>query len=546
MIGIADSGNQEVTLINRSGSTFNIINEDTGASASIRILTGTGKDLELADNQAIKLQYSSNESRWNVIGGTGSGTGGSGGINYLEGTNSNFEEGLGDWTGDTNLPVALTTDSLRGDFSLLISKDAIDASSRTVKSGTFTVDDADLAKKLTISFDYDFSDANYSDGEMRVQITQDPSGTPKVIRVNGEDIKAGKGTQYCQFQTDSTVTDYRLDIYQVSTNAAAVSGYIDNVVVGPTNLAFGTIVTDSENFTPSGSPANATTTVSVMSRVGDRANISIKWNTTSGFGVVNSDDVLPSGHSIDVSKLVATQTGERGRFPVGKWHFADIGSNAYTGTLEYREDTDTFTMRSGIGTSLPTVGSDTVTYEISVPIQGWSSNTQMSEDLGGRDVVVSGEGNGAESITASITPITFNSTRDTTASWDGSTFTAPETGDYIYSGVIDFTTSLLRNVFCYVDGVINQLANTQQVSVVGVLYPFKGIVHLEKGQTFDIRTSSNGGTLDSSDIHTHWIHIQKLASPQTILETETVALRVRSTNGQSIGTASIIEFEDDY
>ena len=122
----------------------------------------------------------------NALSDVGSGAGG---INYLSGDDNSFDGGVGNWTGDTNLVILQETVApLRGDGSLKIVKDS-DVSGQTIKV-PFTVDSADLAKKLTISFDYDFSDADYTDGMARIQIVQDPSGTPKTIRVNGEDIKS--------------------------------------------------------------------------------------------------------------------------------------------------------------------------------------------------------------------------------------------------------------------------------------------------------------------------------------------------------------------
>lgn len=60
-----------ITLVNHSGNTVTV-NNDTGATAANRILTGTKAAIQLADEASLILKYDSTDSRWLVIGGTGS------------------------------------------------------------------------------------------------------------------------------------------------------------------------------------------------------------------------------------------------------------------------------------------------------------------------------------------------------------------------------------------------------------------------------------------------------------------------------------------
>jgi hypothetical protein len=69
---------QFVVLVNKTGSLIQVANEDTGASSDDRILTGTGGPISLQSNASLFLAYltdSSAASRWQVVGGTGSGGG---------------------------------------------------------------------------------------------------------------------------------------------------------------------------------------------------------------------------------------------------------------------------------------------------------------------------------------------------------------------------------------------------------------------------------------------------------------------------------------
>ena len=92
--GVANSASgATVMLVNRTGGTVAVLDEDTGATAANRIRTGTGAQISLANNASILLTYVG-DSRWHVIGGSGSGSG-SAGINYI--TNGSAEADTLGW-----------------------------------------------------------------------------------------------------------------------------------------------------------------------------------------------------------------------------------------------------------------------------------------------------------------------------------------------------------------------------------------------------------------------------------------------------------------
>lgn len=66
--------NERVTLINASGGDINIVNQKVPNDGN-RIKTGTGKDITLAEDASIILQYDEHDSFWHVVGGTGAGGG---------------------------------------------------------------------------------------------------------------------------------------------------------------------------------------------------------------------------------------------------------------------------------------------------------------------------------------------------------------------------------------------------------------------------------------------------------------------------------------
>lgn len=72
---VAGGNGQIIEITNDTGSTILIRNESGGATAANRILTGSGADLTLASDASLRLIYDTNDSRWRVIGGSGSGGG---------------------------------------------------------------------------------------------------------------------------------------------------------------------------------------------------------------------------------------------------------------------------------------------------------------------------------------------------------------------------------------------------------------------------------------------------------------------------------------
>ena len=489
--------------------------------------------------------------------GTGSG------INYID--NNTFDGGVSGWTGDTNLVISKEDVApLRGNGSLKIAKGAVDASTQQVYTD-FTIDTADLAKKLTITFDIDASDANYSDDDMIVKIIKDPAGTPVTISVNGAEIKGGKYSYIGQFQTDATELDYRLVIEQVSTHTDAVNILIDNVKVGPREVAKGVAMTDWTDFTPTGSWTTNTTYTGKYRRVGDSAEIQYMLKLTGAPNATNLTIDLPSGLSVDENKIATNNTS----LAAGIGEAKDAGTAAYHISAVYNTSLNSFqikTYKSDVTHAQETNVSNTVPYSfttndsvsvtVKVPIAGWSSNSVSSEDLGGREVVVEAYGNsgGTDVITANTEDIPFNtSSIDTTASWSnaGNTgsnaadaFTAPETGYYLVTGTVRHSGSTIgTTIGAYVDGTLNkQIGYVPNTGTTHYVVPFSGTVRLNKGEVLTLRTDNTLTLVNSSTVHT--IHIQKLASPQTILETETVAARYTSNNGQALGTGATIVYED--
>lgn len=496
--------------------------------------------------------------------------------NYLAGNNSSIEESVGDWVAYADAAATTpvdgvdgsptitatrnTTTALRGTGDLLFTKDAANRQGEGI-SCPFTIDNADKAKKLTISFDYSTS-ANYADGDVKIFVYDLTNSN--LIRVNGEDLKAvsGQSTHYAQFQTAPDSTNYRLIIHQSTTDATAYTINLDNLAVGPRNLAKGAIVTDWIDFTPVwGSTGTAPsigngTIQGKYRRVGDSAefHIVVQMGSTTTYGTnaytyeipfnidtdkftsnSNLDDVI-LGHGSVLDSGVA-------RYPINVIKNASLATNKVSAS--FTDDTASgvaFANAVSSTTPFTFTTNDQINIFFKAPIVGWSSEAVMSEDLGGRDIRVQAFGAAGTSITAGNDIDWATTTEDTTASWNGTQFTAPESGSYDIEGIIRSVSNQNHSIRAYIDNVGDKFFAVLPAS--DDRCKFSGKIYLNKGEVLSFRNTATFTPV--SDANLHWIYIEKEASPQTILETETVAAKYSTNAGLSIPNASSTDviFED--
>jgi hypothetical protein len=493
--------------------------------------------------------------------------GGAGGINYI--TNPDAEvnaDGFSNYANTTpgELPddfggtvnggwsgiASTTSNPLRGSRSFTfggIEISAGDLQGHGVYS-SFVVDSADKAKKLTISFDYLIDDSSITtpvDGQLRVYIYDETNS--QLIRVNGEDLQlnANSGTHYAQFQTASDSVNYRLVIHNAlgMQSGDSFDVKMDNVQVGPTAIAHGTIVTDSINLTAS----DVTPLINLTGwggaqlqyrRVGDylEGSFYLRKDGVAGSGSTELRFTLPDG-------LEGELNTEDGFTKVGNGDYYNDSNGGFAVNLASTTEMSLW-KPSAIASYKysDVIQTQYISFNFKVKIKGWSSNAKMSEDLGGRDVVVEASGNAGTVISASNTDIDFTEYVDTTGSFNGTQFTAPETGTYLFTGSVRATASTVTDLRLYVDSVYQNFIAYE--GIASDMVQFTEIVKLNKGQSASIRSGANI-TL-SNNTQAHRLRIIKLASPQTILETETVAARYTSNSGQSISNnvEQVVIYED--
>jgi len=460
-----------------NGTIFRSKNDSTGtitiqyndASTLKTISPDTSKELVLFDN-------STSNGVWGVFEGSGTGTGS--GINYILNPDAEFStvgwstyadaagtspvNGTGGsptvtWSRSTTTPLRKTAD-----FNFV--KSASNLQGEGV-SYDFTIDSADKAKSLNISFDYEIVSGTYADTDMSVWIYDVTNAV--VIQPNGYSIANSVGVpgkQVCSFQASSNSTSYRLILHVGSTSASAYTLAFDNFNVGPTVVVNGTPVTDwntNLSFTP-----NSFGTISDALWYSRRVGDTLEVNGYFRAGTVAASDAymdMPAGYLIDTNKV--NNSGEKtflGTY-IGLDDSAGttFGSNNKIGAMfmvQGQPQYVYFANRSLSGQpgefaidNASTLFSDGygVTMNFRLPILGWSSNVQMSADVGAANVQFKASQAVFNILSATEITINPNVTEfDTVGGYNQSTgeFTLPTSDVYSVTGMLYNGGTLTANV----------------------------------------------------------------------------------------------------
>ncbi len=507
---------------------------------------------------------------------------GAGGINYIS-ANPDFESGTTGWAayadaagttpvnGTAGSPTVTITRStsnpLRGTGSGLITKDASNRQGEGV-SYDFTIDDADKAKMLQISFDYEIASGTYADGDLTLYIYDVTNST--LIQPAGYSIKnVGIESRHtATFQTASNSTSYRLIFHVASTSASAYVVKIDNVNVGPQITPLGAPITDwDSSWVPTGTLSTNVTYTGRWRRVGDcmEADVLISFSgaNTQGAATIN----LPSGYTIDTSKMSDANTQWT---VLGTGTVRDEGSDSFSAYVLYGTTTSVnvqVLLTSGTyagervvntNTNLPQTFANTDKIQVSfkVPIVGWSSSVVMSNDSDTRVVSSRVYKNGTQAFSSETKITTWTVDRDSHGMWDAvnNRFNVVVPGDYILSLNTQATPDTTAN-----QGVAYKL-NGGSTVYMGSFVPTTTsadrlggtalIPNLRSGDYVELYGYTGAATTVASGTANTHASFFRLSGPSQIAASETVASRYTSNAAQSIPGSSaltVINFEDkDY
>jgi hypothetical protein len=283
-------------------------------------------------------------------------------------------------------------------------------------------------------------------------------------------------------------------------------------------------------------------------RVGDSMEIIYNFEQGSA-GTAGSGDYLfplPTGYSVDTSKLLVLNPartivgnaklsfglGTSGaNTPNASVLLGTTNPNAFKITYPNTTIEGTFTMGSG-GFGL-NAGALSLSFYAQIPIQGWSSSVQMSNDTDTRVVSLSA-GRAQAAVTGGANITGFTTLQDTHGAFNSSTgiYTIPVTGDYVVavSGALPTIGSCSISTIYDGSGVVFTSTGTAGATR-GVSSAL--LTGLPAGKTISFR-SDTSVTL-TAELR---ISIHRLSGPSVVAASETVACHVETSAGPTITTGS--------
>ena len=506
----------------------------------------------------------------------GNASGGSGAQNYIENPDAETDttgyatyadaagtspvNGTG---GSANVTWTRSTSSpLRSTASFLLTKDAANRQGDGV-SYDFSVDTADQAKVMQISFDYLISSGTFVAGTSSTSsdvtvwiydVTNSVLIQPSSFKLlSNSSTIADKFN--ATFQTASNSTSYRLIFHVGSTSASAYVLKFDSIAVSPSTYVYGTPITDwSTDWTPTGSWNTNVTYTGKWRRVGSNMEIVAKVTCSGAPNAATLTFNLPSGYTIDSSKYISG-------IEVGITYSEDVGNKGYGGIVYIPSTTtlgagrvisSTAMELGGVTESYPFVfaNTDFVSITASVPILGWSSSVQTSDQTDTRVVAARAYRSGNQSVsTAAETDIVFNATSfDDVGGMNTSTgvYTVQVPGKYRVKTSL-YIASAASEVFTlsiYKTGV--QVGQRFFTATNDAMVEVDDVLNCVAGDTIKSTidsTADTSYTIIGTSVAT-FTTIERLSGPSSIAATESINARYITTAGQSISdaTTTIIDF----
>jgi hypothetical protein len=447
-----------------------------------------------------------------------------------------------------------------------------------VISDAFTVDPGDRGKVLTFKLYYQSdlgaSTDNWSgvlgSQTWAVYIYDQTAGAwLQPTGFLGMNQNSGVGIVSGTFQSSVVAgQQYRIAVIALRNTTATSALQIDDVYVGPQTAPIGPVVTDWVSYTPTlkgtGSDPTLGSTGTITGRwrrVGDSVELYC-IAAPSGTGITTGSGTyyftLPSGMTIDSSKSAGFSPVN----PIGVGNVLNSGVAGYNAQAVIVNSTGIGLVTEGatyVSQTFPASNwfSSTDSLEIycKVPIQGWSSSVQMSNDTDTRvvalntasastQVIPNQAAEGSEPI---FTAWQSTPNLDTHGGWiGGGQYRIPVSGQYLVSCQISKNQSTTNNYAIiyklYKNGVnfSSRYARYDTPAVNQFIVTISGsqVATFNAGDVVDVRIFQNSGGNLTFGAESSILNIQRLSGPSVIAASETVAEIRQNTAGSIIGTTA--------
>lgn len=459
-------------------------------------------------------------------------------VNYLK--NGGFENGKAGWAtysdtagtqpvdgtgGTANVTLTTsTTNPHNGKVSAILTKDAVNRQGQGF-SYNFSIPDIAKGKVNRVNFTYEITSGTYATGDLSVwiyDVTNARMIQPSAYTVENSSLKESK---FLEFQSSIDSNSYRLIVHVTSTSASAYTVKFDDFDIGLTPKIWGSVVTDPVSFTPvtpNGSFGTITSPACIYWREGQFLNGHCKFTagtTTGSIARISLPNLLTIGSVGTSGTFVAGQLVSSAVGTVTPHVLATAGNNFIE--FGYR-DSSTNSLGPVNANSFVASG---VTVEFSlynIPIQGWSSSQQLSQDADTR--VVKAQVKAPTSATGCGTniPAPFSVVAyDTHGAYNNSTYTytVPSSGYYDINAD-EFFFSGTDYFYLYKNG-----AKLATLVYANSTYVLSGGVrdYFIAGDQLTFRCSANPNINYSAGNYNARITITKNSGPSQISASETIS-----------------------
>lgn len=455
-----------------------------------------------------------------------------------------------------NLSIsAVNSGQLAGTWSMSYASSAATTAGNMVASDAFTIDLEDQAKVMTVKFYYKAqtnpTNANWSgtSSNSYAWAIYDVTNSAWVgaAGVFGMTQSSGVGYVTGTFQTSSNGTQYRLVVYNANATSGACTIYLDDFFLGPQTAPIGFVGSDWTAYTPTFTGLGTVASVDFRwRRIGSSVQVtgSVTAGTVSGSPATVT---LPAGLSVDLG--IGSQVKIFGRWATNSTTTANYkdmtvianntsGNAMGLSVVDYSSTLSALSTQNGnalIASSL------VLSFDFTVPIAGWSSNVQLSNDTDTRVVSFGGYSVATTSFTGSTITIGFTAQRDTAAGWSTNTYTIPVSGMYVIDSIVPVNnTGTAGNslLAIFKNGVQQTMTYGTPAALTVLIQSVSWTDYYNAGDTIQIRITSAVGTgmsLLGSGVggNQTTLSINRLSGPAVIAATEAVYF-----SGQSAATTA--------
>lgn len=514
-----------------------------------------------------------------------------GGINYIA-SNPDAESDTAGWVtyadiaknipanGIGGLPVSTWTRStvapLRGTGSFLWTKAGTANRQGEGVAFDFTIDAADAAKPLAITFDYVLSSGTFTPSNgitppLNDNTTSTNAGnsdlevfvfdvtnsilipvTPQVLTSNSLVPSEFKAT----FQTSSNSLSYRLIIHTATTTTNNYAMKFDNFYVGPQSVSYGPPVSDfdlTRVFVPNASGFGTISNKNIQSkRVGDTLYVSGTFTagTTAAsparIALPLPIDPTKFSESTAIRKLgTAMRLGSSSANNAADGFVIHVFYDGSSTSEVYFSITNASLVYTKVDAGVVFGTGDTINFEFSYPVAGWSSAALMSNDTDTRVVAASYQSDDAATPSSSVLNYntklvdTHNSVTTGAGSW---VYKAPVSGLYYLSaGFYAGTSAQQHNVHILKNGTTVAYSFGNDTSTYAQTITASTVVSLVSGDTIQVKTDWSDALINTQpglNLFTAF----KLTGPSVIAASEIVSLSYNASATAISGSLATIVF----